>query len=225
MVFFPLVVMEHEAAIRRLRAEYDRPLVRLHVMYLGKLNGKVDRAIFDRRSAEWRAEQNLLRHQDLAQKFRSEKGAMSVSCPSSRCLFLLLFDQPSLDAGAPIKDAATDVRDWRTLLESLPAFEGDGRNVQLGREFFRCQVVVKQSRRRCVGPKRRTPARPRSELWHLIGDRRGDEHISAMIPNVIPGVGDAFTVAVKPDGSEVYVTNLASNAVSVIDTPMNTSAP
>jgi site-specific DNA recombinase len=49
---------EHEAAIGRLRAQYDRLQSRIHAMYVDKLDGKVDAAFFDRLSAEWRAEQD-----------------------------------------------------------------------------------------------------------------------------------------------------------------------
>jgi site-specific DNA recombinase len=49
---------EHEAAIGRLRAEYDRLQARVHAMYVDKLDGKVDGAFFERMSAEWRAQQN-----------------------------------------------------------------------------------------------------------------------------------------------------------------------
>jgi DNA invertase Pin-like site-specific DNA recombinase len=49
---------EHEAAIGRLQAEYDRLQGRMHAMYVDKLDGKVDAAFFDRMSAEWRAEQD-----------------------------------------------------------------------------------------------------------------------------------------------------------------------
>jgi site-specific DNA recombinase len=54
---------EHEAAIGRLRAEYDRLQSRMHAMYVDKLDGKVDGAFFDRMSAEWRAEQDRCLHE------------------------------------------------------------------------------------------------------------------------------------------------------------------
>ena len=49
---------EHEAAITRLQAEYDRLQNRIHAMYVDKLDGRVDTAFFERMSAEWRAEQD-----------------------------------------------------------------------------------------------------------------------------------------------------------------------
>jgi len=39
---------EHEAAIGRLRTEYDRLQSRMHAMYVDKLDGKVDAVFFDR---------------------------------------------------------------------------------------------------------------------------------------------------------------------------------
>jgi site-specific DNA recombinase len=54
---------EHEAAIGRLRAEYDRLHSRMHAMYVDKLDGKVDGAFYDRMSAEWRAEQDRCLHE------------------------------------------------------------------------------------------------------------------------------------------------------------------
>jgi site-specific DNA recombinase len=54
---------EHEPAIGRLRAEYDRLQSRMRAMYVDKLDGKVDGAFFDRMSAEWRAEQDRCLHE------------------------------------------------------------------------------------------------------------------------------------------------------------------
>src|SRR5262245_39648598 len=68
---------EHEAAIGRLRAEYDRLQSRAHAMYVDKLDGKVDGAFFDRMSAEWRAEQDrclreIERHRAADQSYLEE---------------------------------------------------------------------------------------------------------------------------------------------------------
>jgi site-specific DNA recombinase len=68
---------EHEAAIGRLRAEYDRLQARMHAMYVDKLDGKVDGAFFDRMSAEWRAQQDrclheIERHQSADQTYLDE---------------------------------------------------------------------------------------------------------------------------------------------------------
>ena len=50
-------VREHEAAIARHQAEYDRLQARIHAMYVDKLDGRVDAVYFDQMSALWRAEQ------------------------------------------------------------------------------------------------------------------------------------------------------------------------
>jgi site-specific DNA recombinase len=68
---------EHEAAIGRLRAEYDRLQARVHAMYVDKLDGKVDGAFFERMSAEWRAEQDrclreIERHRVADQSYLEE---------------------------------------------------------------------------------------------------------------------------------------------------------
>src|SRR5262249_45884900 len=69
---------EHETAIGRLRAEYDRLQSRIQAMYLDKLDGKIDGAFFDRMSAEWHTEQDrclreIERHQ-AADRFYLEEG-------------------------------------------------------------------------------------------------------------------------------------------------------
>jgi site-specific DNA recombinase len=68
---------EHEAAIGRLRAEYDRLHARVHAMYVDKLDGKVDGAFFERTSAEWQAQQNycqreIERHQTADRSYLEE---------------------------------------------------------------------------------------------------------------------------------------------------------
>jgi YVTN family beta-propeller protein len=51
-----------------------------------------------------------------------------------------------------------------------------------------------------------------------------DTSTKKVVGTPIP-VGDSpFLVAVTPDGKHVYVTNLSSNSVSVIDTASNTVA-
>jgi site-specific DNA recombinase len=50
----------HDAAISRLQAEYRRLQNRIDVMYLDKLDGRIETAFFDSKSAEWRAEQDRL---------------------------------------------------------------------------------------------------------------------------------------------------------------------
>ena len=50
---------EHEAAIVRLQAEYDRLGTRIHDMYVDKLDGRIDRTFYDRMSTQWRSEQDV----------------------------------------------------------------------------------------------------------------------------------------------------------------------
>ena len=67
----------HDEAITRLQGEYRRLQNRIDAMYLDKLDGRIDTAFFDTRSAEWRAEQDrLLRdvqtHQNANQTYIEE---------------------------------------------------------------------------------------------------------------------------------------------------------
>jgi hypothetical protein len=50
----------HEDAIDRLQDEHKRLQNRLDVMYVDKLDGKIDEAYYDRRAGEWRSEQDRL---------------------------------------------------------------------------------------------------------------------------------------------------------------------
>jgi site-specific DNA recombinase len=68
---------EHEDAIARHRAEYDRLQRRLDAMYVDKLDGRVDAAFFDKMAAEWRAEQarcqrEIDRHQEADKSYMDE---------------------------------------------------------------------------------------------------------------------------------------------------------
>ena len=49
---------EHEEAIKRLRAEYDRLQNRIHAAYVDKLDGAIELAFFEKISVEWRGEQD-----------------------------------------------------------------------------------------------------------------------------------------------------------------------
>lgn len=51
---------EQEQAIHRCQTEYSRLEDRLHAMYVDKLDGRIDNAIYDRMSAQWRTEQTRL---------------------------------------------------------------------------------------------------------------------------------------------------------------------
>ena len=68
---------EHEDAIERLLDEHKRIGGRINAMYLDKLDGRVDCAFFDMKSAEWRGEQNsclreIERHQSAEQSYLDE---------------------------------------------------------------------------------------------------------------------------------------------------------
>ena len=51
-------VLEWEETIKRHQAEYNRLSDRLHAMYVDKLDGLVDTALYNRMSNQWREEQN-----------------------------------------------------------------------------------------------------------------------------------------------------------------------
>ena len=55
-------------------------------------------------------------------------------------------------------------------------------------------------------------------LEHRVGDRHGDQYRDRHDPGRRPPPSG---VAVSPDGSKVYVTNVGTNTVSVIDTATN----
>ena len=52
----------HEEPITRLQAEYKRLQIRIDAMYEDKLDGKIERAFFDRKAAGWRSEQDRILH-------------------------------------------------------------------------------------------------------------------------------------------------------------------
>ena len=67
----------HEEAIRRIRTEYDRLQNRIDVMYVDKLDGRIDTDFFDRKAAEWREEQGkcpvlIGERQDVNQTYLDE---------------------------------------------------------------------------------------------------------------------------------------------------------
>ena len=50
----------HDEAVQRLQSEYNRLQVRIDSMYVDKLDGVVDADFFQRKSAEWRSEQDRI---------------------------------------------------------------------------------------------------------------------------------------------------------------------
>jgi site-specific DNA recombinase len=68
---------EHEEAIGRLRAEYDRLQKRIHAAYVDKLDGTIDATFYERIAAEWQAEQDrclrdIERHQGADRSYLEE---------------------------------------------------------------------------------------------------------------------------------------------------------
>jgi len=68
---------EQEQAIERLQAERLRLQTRIDVMYVDKLDGRVDAAFFDKMASEWRAEQDrclreIGRHQEADGSYMDE---------------------------------------------------------------------------------------------------------------------------------------------------------
>lgn len=51
---------DHEAAVTRLKSEYDRLQTRIHSVYLDKLDGGIDKATYVELSGKWRKEQTRL---------------------------------------------------------------------------------------------------------------------------------------------------------------------
>ena len=68
---------EHEEAIKRLRAEYDRLQARIDAMYIDKLDGRIGGDFFDKMAGQWRDEQtrclrDIERHQEAEQSYMDE---------------------------------------------------------------------------------------------------------------------------------------------------------
>ena len=67
----------HEEAVTRLQGQYNQLQNRIDMAYEDKLDGRIDVAYFDRKSHEWRAEQDRLlkaiqQHQDANQTYLEE---------------------------------------------------------------------------------------------------------------------------------------------------------
>ncbi len=83
---------EHEAAIERLRAEYDRLQNRIHAAYVDKFDGSIDADFFEKMSAEWRAEQDrclrdIERHQSTDQSYLEDGVRLFELAQSAQRLF------------------------------------------------------------------------------------------------------------------------------------------
>jgi site-specific DNA recombinase len=83
---------EHEEAIRRHQAEYNRLDERIHAMYVDKLDGVVDAAFYDRMSKQWREEQKrcqreIERHQNADKSYLDEGVALLDLARNAQKLF------------------------------------------------------------------------------------------------------------------------------------------
>jgi site-specific DNA recombinase len=83
---------EHEEAIKRHQAEYNRLNDRIHAMYVDKLDGVVDTAFYDRMSNQWREEQNrcqreIERHQNADKSYLDEGVALLDLARNAERLF------------------------------------------------------------------------------------------------------------------------------------------
>jgi hypothetical protein len=84
---------EHEAAIARLQAEYDRLRRRVLTAYTDKLDGRIDAAFFDQMSESWRVEQDkclaeIKWHQTAEESYMSEGIALLELAGKARQLFV-----------------------------------------------------------------------------------------------------------------------------------------
>jgi hypothetical protein len=83
---------EHEEAIKRYQAEYNRLNHRIHAMYVDKLDGLVDTAFYDRMSNQWRKEQarcqrEIERHQNADKSYLDEGVALLDLARNAQRLF------------------------------------------------------------------------------------------------------------------------------------------
>ena len=83
---------ENEAAIERLRVEYDRLQNRIHAAYVDKLDGIIGAEFFEKMSAEWRADQDrclrdIERHQSADQSYLEDGVCLIELAQNAQRLF------------------------------------------------------------------------------------------------------------------------------------------
>jgi site-specific DNA recombinase len=83
---------EHEEAIKRLRAAYDRLQARIDAMYIDKLDGRIGGDFFDRMAGQWREEQShcleqIERHQEAEQSYMNEGVQLLELAQNAEALF------------------------------------------------------------------------------------------------------------------------------------------
>ncbi len=84
---------EHEAAISRLQAEYERLQKRIHAAYVDKLDGIIDAVLFDQMSNEWREAQNrclkdIEHHQSADKSYLTDGVRLLELAQNAQQLFL-----------------------------------------------------------------------------------------------------------------------------------------
>jgi site-specific DNA recombinase len=83
---------DHEAAIAGLQAQQKRLQHRLEAIYIDKLDGRIDTALYDRMSTDWRAEQarclrEIERHQAANRSYMEEGVQLLELAQNAQCLF------------------------------------------------------------------------------------------------------------------------------------------
>ena len=83
---------EHEEAIKRHQAGYNRLNDRIHAMYVDKLDGLVDTAFYEKMSNQWREEQSrcqreIERHQNADKSYLDEGVALLELARNAQRLF------------------------------------------------------------------------------------------------------------------------------------------
>jgi site-specific DNA recombinase len=84
---------EHEAAVTRLRAEYDRLRHRIHAMYVDKLDGRIDHSFYVQMSEQWQLEQGNIareidRHQTADRTYLEHGAHLITLAHGARRLFV-----------------------------------------------------------------------------------------------------------------------------------------
>ena len=83
---------DHEEAIKRLRAEYDRLQARIDAMYIDKLDGKIGGEFFEKMAGQWREDQtrclrDIERHQEAEQSYMDEGVRILELARNAQALF------------------------------------------------------------------------------------------------------------------------------------------
>jgi site-specific DNA recombinase len=139
---------EHEAAIGRLQAEYDRLQNRIDDAYVDKLDGRIDAAFFDRMSADWR------RDQEADQSYLEEGVQLLELARNAQRLFA--------------KQEAKEKRRLLGFLVSNCSWKGGELTAELRQPFDLLEKTIataqtKKATEPSIGSFKRAPAAQRSE--------------------------------------------------------------